>query len=183
MSSVLYYSNYCKPSQNLLQTISKSAIKTELHFVCIDKRIKNANGETLIVLENNQNILLPPHINQVPALLTLNGDAKVIFGEQPILEYLRPRQEEITQVVTNNNIEPLAFSMGEMAGSSDNYSYLDMTPEDLMAKGEGGLRMMHSYATINYNDKINTPDEDYVPDKVGSVSLDQLQSQRNKEIS
>ena len=65
---------------------------------------------------------------------------------------------------------------------SDNYSYLDMSPDDLMAKGNGGLRMMHSYCTINQNQTIETPPDDYEPDKVGQVDLGKLQMARASEV-
>ena len=65
---------------------------------------------------------------------------------------------------------------------SDNYSYLDMSAEELSAKGNGGLRMMHNYCTINQNQTIATPPDDYEPDKVGSVDLGKLQMQRANEV-
>ena len=72
--------------------------------------------------------------------------------------------------------------MSEMGGCSDNYSYLDMSSDELSAKGSGGERIMHNYAGINTADQIETPPEDYDPGKVGNVSLEQLQQQRNSEI-
>ena len=66
---------------------------------------------------------------------------------------------------------------------SDNYSYLDQSNEEMSAKGNGGLRQMHNFVTLDFNDSINTPPEDYEPDKVGNVDLSKLQEQRNSEIS
>ena len=84
---------------------------------------------------------------------------------------------------TNHNGEPQAFSFCEMGSSlSDNYSYLDMSAEDLSAKGNGGLRQMHSYCTINQSDSIATPPDDYEPDKVGAVDLGKLQMQRANDV-
>ena len=65
---------------------------------------------------------------------------------------------------------------------SDNYSYLDMSAEELSAKGNGGLRMRHNYMLINESQIIATPPDDYAPDKVGSVDLGKLQAKRNNEI-
>ncbi len=45
MSSILYYSNFCEPSKKLLQTVSKTGNSHNIHFVCIDKRVKEANGK------------------------------------------------------------------------------------------------------------------------------------------
>ena len=41
-------------------------------FLSIDNRVKQANGATNIVLENGQQLLLPPLITKVPALLLLS---------------------------------------------------------------------------------------------------------------
>ena len=54
MSSILYYSNYCDPSKKLLFELSRSKIKEELHFVCIDNREKGPKNSTHIILENGQ---------------------------------------------------------------------------------------------------------------------------------
>ena len=41
------------------------------------------------------------------------------------------------------------------------------------------LRQMYNYATINHNDKIETPPDDYVPDKVNEDSLKNYENDRN----
>ena len=65
---------------------------------------------------------------------------------------------------------------------SDNYSYLDQTSDEMTAKGNGGMRQMHNFVKLNQNDKIDTPDEDYEPDKVGQVDLGKIQAQRETDI-
>ena len=57
-----------------------------------------------------------------------------------------------------------------------------MTPEELLAKGNGGLRQMHSYCTNNQNQTIATPPDDYEPDKAGAVDLGKLQMQRAEDV-
>jgi hypothetical protein len=44
------------------------------------------------------------------------------------------------------------------------------------------MRQLYNYATIDIVDKIETPPDNYSPDKVGSVSLEKLQQQRNSDI-
>ena len=73
MSSILYYSNYCDNCKKLLSQISKSNIKKDIHFISIDKRI-NKNNSTYIILENNQELLLPHTVNAVRALLLINDN-------------------------------------------------------------------------------------------------------------
>ena len=41
---------------------------------------------------------------------------------------------------------------------------------------------MHSYCTINQNQTIATPPDDYEPDKVGAVDLGKLQMQRAEDV-
>ena len=182
MSCVLYYSNYCTHSKELITLLAKSKLKEEVHFICIDKRTK-LNGATYILLENGQQILLPPNITCVPSLLLLNRGHRVITGQQ-IKSHLIKQEQQINMQSTQMNGEPLAFSMGQFGSiMSDNYSFLDQSPDEMSAKGSGGLRQMHNYVLLNQNDAIETPPDNWSPDKVGGdVSLDKLIAQRNKDI-
>jgi len=152
MSSILYYSKYCEVSKKYLQILSKSNMQKDIHFICIDKRIKDASNKTFIILENGQKIILPENVTRVPALLLLTKGYEVLYGER-ILEHLKPRQEVEVRQATKNNMEPMAFSLGGGGGFSnivsDQYSFLDQAPEDLEAKGNGGLRQMHNYVDLN----------------------------------
>ena len=58
MSSILYYSKYCEISKKYLQLLSKSNIQKDVHFISIDKRIKDSNNKTYIILENGQKIMV-----------------------------------------------------------------------------------------------------------------------------
>jgi hypothetical protein len=183
MSVILYYSQFCQHSKELLLKLSRTKQKTKIHFICIDKRERQQNGETHIILENGSHILLPDTVKEVPSILLLNNNNKVLSGLNNILDYLKPQEKEINRVATNNNMEPQAFFSYEMGSSlSDNYSYLDMTPDELSAKGDGGTRMMHSYSSIYENQKIETPEDDYEPDKIGEVDLGKIQSDREREV-
>ena len=186
MSSILYYSNACANSKRLLQKISTADVKNDMHFVCVDKRTRKPNGATYVILGNGQEILLPPSITRVPALLLLNRGHHVLFGgeiDQHIEpQYTAQQQQQVAVVATG---EPEAFSLGGGAGygvSSDQFSFLDQDSDSLSAKGDGGLRQLHHYASINHMDEIQTPPDDYQPDTVGNVSLEQLQQQRNSDL-
>lgn len=181
MSCVLYYSNYCPHSKELITLLSKSQLKEEVHFLCIDKRTKQ-NGATYILLENGQQILLPPNVTSVPSLLLLNRGHRVITGNA-IKSHLVKQDARINQQSVNNNGEPLAFAMGQFGAiMSDNYSFLDQSSDEMSAKGTGGMRQMHNYVALNQSDAIETPPEDWKPDKVGDVSLDKLIAQRNQDV-
>ena len=190
MSSILYYSNYCERCQTLLQKLSKSTKKKDIHFVSIDNRVKE-NNKIYILLENGKKIVLPSNVNKVPALLLLNKQNEVVFGDG-IYEILQPdfyqeshnnhSQQQFQQQASE---EPMAFSLnGNNFVMSDNYSFLDMSSDDLNAKGNGGTRQMHNYVQFDQNTSIYTPTDDYTPDKIGDgeVSIESLMEARNKEI-
>lgn len=182
MSTILYYSNYCDNCNRLLQIISKSNSKDDMHFINIDKRSKK-QGVTYVVLENGQEILLPPTITKVPALLLLNKNHQVLFGGD-INTHLDSANIVHTNPIVKNNGEPLAFSLNNSGFgiTSDSYSFLDQDPQSLSAKGDGGMRQQHHYASLDYNVNIDTPPDNYQPDKIGSVSMEQLQQKRNSEV-
>ena len=105
MSSVLYYSKFCKHCKELITKISRSKTKDDIHFVCIDSRTTKPNGSTYVLLSNGQEILLPPTIVKVPALLLLNKGHQVLFGSD-INNYIEPKQEALqTSAVANNSMQ------------------------------------------------------------------------------
>jgi len=183
MSSILYYSNFCEHSKKLLQVVSKTQLSKDIHFICIDKRV-NEGGKIYVILENQQKMLLPENVAKVPALLLLTNN-QILYGEH-IYNNLKSKQEVVTQKVTQNNMEPMAFSLGNCGGfsgvTSDQYSFLDMEPESMTAKGDGGMRQMHNYVQLNHIDSINTPAKD--DNKPGNnMTIEQLQKQRDQEFS
>lgn len=187
MSSIIYYSNSCDRCKSVLSALSKSRVQDDIHFLCIDKRVKSGTGAWHILTETGEKVLLPPQVNRVPALLLLNKGHLVLYGDQ-ILQHFQPKNVALNDQATGFNGEPNAFSLGrESMGSgfgvaSDNYSFLDQSADELSAKGNGGMRQLYNYATIDLVDKIETPPDNYSPDKVGSVSLEQLQQKRMSEI-
>ena len=186
MSSILYYSNFCEHSKKLLQTISKADISKDIHFICIDKRTKDANNKIYIILENGQKIIMPENVSRVPALLLLNQGYQVLYGES-ILQHLKPRQEEMVKKATQNNLEPLAFAFGGSGSvASDQYSFLDMDSDSLSAKGNGGVRQMHNYVDLNYSDNISTPEDEQDYKSAGKISgdltVEKLLQQREHDL-
>jgi hypothetical protein len=195
MSCILYYSKYCEVSKKYLQLLSKSNSQ-DIHFICIDKRIKESNNKTYIILENGQKIILPENITRVPALLLLNKGYEVLYGEQ-ILEYLKPKQQQELRKATENNMEPMAFSLGSGGGFgdivSDHYSFLDQAPEDLKADGNGGMRQMHNYVDLNtafsgqLSQQGNTDNSDFNTtirgaQKMGEDVSNQVMDERMKKM-
>jgi len=191
MSCILYYSKYCEISKKYLELLSKSNLQKEIHFICIDKRTKDENNKTYIVLENGQKIIMPDSITRVPALLLLTQGYTVLYGEQ-ILQHLKPKQEVAVKQATQNNMEPMAFSFGSFGDIvSDQYSFLDQNEEDLKATGNGGMRQMHNYVDLNYNNNItiNTPEDEQNYKGANRIAEDgskdlmsQIQAQREADL-
>tara|TARA_B100001063_G_C16744476_1_gene546698 strand:- start:767 stop:1246 length:480 start_codon:yes stop_codon:yes gene_type:complete len=159
-------------------------MKDDMHFIALDNRVKKPNGTTYVVLSNGQEILLPPTITKVPALLLLNRGHRVLFGGE-ITDHLKPKQEVLQRSATQDNGEPHAFALGAngYGVASDNFSFLDQNADELAAKGNGGMRQQHHYASISAQTDIETPPDTYSADTIGSVSMEQLQQKRNSEIN
>ena len=184
MSSILYYSNYCEHSKSLIQKISHSSVKDDIHFICIDKRIKKSNGGTYIQFENGQDILLPPTVSKVPALLLLNRGHQVLFGDD-ILNHVQPREEVNQNIATDFNGEPNAFSF-DMGGNgvasgitSDCYSFLDQDADSMSCKGGGGMRQQRHYASLDEHVVIETPPDTYSADTVNESTIEEYEKERN----
>ncbi len=195
MSCILYYSNFCEPSKKLLQTISKTQNANNIHFICIDKRVKDANGKIYIILQTGQKILMPENVTKVPALLLLNQNYKVIYGDE-IYRHLKPQVQQQMQQATKNNMEPINYqdgfsTFGGFSGGivSDNYSFLDQTESELGTKGDGGLRQMHNYVLLNesnnFSMKLPQDEADYKGDKLkeGETSIEALKRKRDEELN
>jgi hypothetical protein len=185
---ILYYSNYCKHSQRLVQTLVKGNLSNKLSFVCIDKRVRDPkNNQQYIVLENGSKVIMPPNIHSVPALLLIKQNYRVLFGDE-IMQHLHPQIKQLNEVATNYNGEPISYSLGGSNGGSnimsEQYTYYNMTPDELSAKGKGNNRQMYNYVSASDDIKlINTPPDNYRPDKLSNnVTVETLQQQRLNEI-
>jgi hypothetical protein len=188
MSSILYYSRYCNICEKYIQILSKRGAQSDMHYICIDKRVKEANNKTYIILENGQKIILPENVTKVPALLLLNQGYRVLYGEQ-ILEYLKPTQEIAIRQATHNNMEPSAFSLGGGDIVSDQYSFLDQSSDEMNAVGNGGMRQMHNYVDLNtaFSGTVATNQEEFSTtirgnQKKGDDVSNQMMEERMKKL-
>ena len=81
MSNILYYSKYCEHSKKLISYITTNSLQSSLHFISIDKRVQDQSGRTYIVLDNGEKIIMPENVQSVPAMLLLNQNYKVVYGD------------------------------------------------------------------------------------------------------
>jgi hypothetical protein len=193
MSCILYYSKYCENSKKLLQNLSKSNLAKDIHFICVDKRIKEPNGKIYILFENGQKMLLPENINKIPALLLLKQNYQVLYGDD-IQKYFKPQEEMRVRTATKNNMVPISQSLESFSGFggygvvSDNYSFLDQSDTDLGTSGNGGLRQMHNYVSLNDEQvmmHLPQDDSEYKTNKLknGDMSMETLMKKREEELS
>jgi hypothetical protein len=185
---ILYYSNYCKHCQRLVNTLVKGNLSNKISFICIDKRVRDPkNNQQYIVLENGSKVVMPPNIHSVPALLLIKQNYRLLIGDE-IMQHLHPQIKQLNEVATNYNGEPISYTLGGSSrGSnimSEQYTFYDMTPDELSAKGKGTNRQMYNYVSASDDIKlINTPPDNYRPDKLSnSVTVESLQQQRLNEI-
>lgn len=186
---ILYYSNYCKHSQKVVQFLAKNQLIDQLNFICIDKRKRDPKtNQMLVQLENGKIVILPPNVHSVPTLLLVKQNYQTVLGDD-IIQRFQPNVQTQQNQATRGNGEPVAFPLNAFSTGNSNivseqYTYYNMTPDELSAKGKGGMRQMHNYMPAAENIiTIPTPPDTYRPDKVSSsVTIDQLQQQRMEEI-
>ncbi len=183
---LLFFSHYCPHSKSLLEELNKRNKLEHVELICIDNRFTKDNI-IYITLQQNQNMPLPPMINSVPTLCILPNH-EILKGGQ-IKHYFLPITKTLEEEKIKINQEPNSFDIGQetngMFGvSSDHFSFWDSSEDDLSASGNGGMKQMYSYATIegdNQHGQIYTPQEDSKESKQ-KMSLEQLQQQRQNEL-
>ena len=185
----LYYSNYCKHSQRVLQFLVKGNLADKINFLCIDNREKNpTNNQLYIVLENGKKVTMPPNIQSVPSLLLVRQGYRVILGDDIIRHYQVDANLQTKKKISNQIIEPIGTgllpSSGGMNILSEPYTPYDLTPDELSAKGTGGRRQLYNYVPVgDGNMTIHTPPDNYNPNKIaGDVTIDVLEKQRNQDL-
>ena len=195
MSCILYYSNFCQHSKKLLGHVSKVSGGKDIHFICIDKREVN-NGKTFIVLNDGSKIIMPENVSKVPALLLLNNNYKVLYGDS-IYEYIQSITPKTNSNVSNSSngsvsqpnamkSEPSCFSFSNSGFiCSDNYSFLELDSDALGTKGNGGMSQMHSYVALNEQNTIPTPSDEfeYKTERQGEMTMEAYQKQREMDFS
>jgi hypothetical protein len=186
---ILYYSNYCKHSQKLIQTLTKGNLVEKISCICIDKRKKDPKTNQIYVhLENGGKVIMPPNVHSVPALLLVKDRYRVIMGDE-IMQYFHPQLKSANEKATNFNGEPMGYYLGGLTTNSnitsEKYTSYSLSPDELSAKGRGGSRPIYNYVSANDDIKfINTPADTYKPDKISNgITVDNLQQKRMDELS
>lgn len=188
---VLYYSNYCNHSQKIIKFLSKGGLLNNLNAFCVDKRMRDPKtNQILIVLEDGKKAFLPPNVQSVPALLLTNENYKLILGDD-IIHHFEPAIKEKLASADFGTGEPIGYGMNQFSGAmmksnvvSEQFTYYNLSPEELSAKGASGRRQMHNYVAAKQDNLfIDTPPDEYKPNKLDeNVTIDKLQQQRNMDV-
>lgn len=174
---ILYYSKHCPSCQKLLPYLVKTQISNQLNFICVDRRAEDPRtGQIQVVLDNGKKVMLPPNVHRVPTLLQ-QKNYRAIVGDE-IYSYLQPL---VKSDVLETNGEPVGF---EFSGSSNHMNVMSekFTSYDNPALG-GSLKPGNSFANaFGESTTMHTPQETYKPDKIGNVTVESLQQQRNMDL-
>jgi len=172
----LYFSKYCKHSSKILEELNHMGMNKKFNYICIDKRVVKQNI-TYILNPDGSTFPLPPMINRVPVLL-LKPNHEILSGDQ-IIEYVKPQIKNINEEKTMLFNEPNPFSLKSDPGGvmSDNFSFLDTPVSEMSAQGNGGMRQMYNYSTLDTNQEIPTQLESDKKPKL-NMTLEQLEQER-----
>ena len=193
--NVLYYSNYCKHSQEILKYVVKTNLTAQLNCVCVDKRSRDQNNnQMLIMLENGTKVALPPTVSSVPSLLLVNKNYVVAVGLSNIMRELNTEAiPNGTMTRNNERVEPsekefISYEIGSYTSNqnivSERFTDYNLSPEALSSKGQSKDRDLYNYVPVDGVQYISTPDETYKPDKMSAdMTIDRLQQMRNQDIS
>ena len=179
MSAILYYSKHCKNCDKIISELSQSRAQNDIHFVCVDKRARLENGQTCVVLDTGEQVALPEQITRVPALLLLQEDNRILFGND-IYDVVSLTVQREKHAATKGYGEPREAGgsdlMSSVSAGSGLYSALD--ENDAFAEQHG------CYASASYDniDRIETPPDDYQPDKMNEDSIKTYQEERNTAV-
>jgi hypothetical protein len=183
---ILYYSNYCKHSKNVLAFLVKHDIVKSLNCLCVDKRkVNQHNGQVQIIMENGASVLMPPNVHAVPALLLLKENYRVLMGNKEITDKFKSHISESNDLATQGNGEPMSFSLGSKDVVSEEFTMYGASPEELSTKGSGRFRNMHHYVSADGGiaSEMETPPENYKSNKISDdVTIDTLKENRTEDI-
>ncbi len=188
MEYILYYSNYCKHSQSVLQFLVKNNLVEKMNCICIDNRFRDQNTNQLHVkLENGKTVLLPPNIHSVPSLLLIKNNFKAVVGED-IIKLFQDKVETQNDVAMSRQGEPSAYDFNYYGGNksivSEKFTFYNMSSDELSAKGKGNNRQMHNYLNANHQmQMMELPPENYKKEKMSqAITTEFLEQQRNTDI-
>jgi glutaredoxin-related protein len=159
----LYYSNFCPYSKDVLEFIKQNNLINKLSFLCVDNRVQDKQtGIIYIITEDKKHKdALPPNIQDVPALLLIREQYRVILGKD-IMNYFAPQIKNVFSEINTVQPSPLTNNLQSFS------LYGDDEPNN------------ENKNKIGY---IETPPEDFISNKIGeNITIDLIEKQRNAEL-
>lgn len=96
---ILFYSNLCDFSKDVVNILSKYQIKDKFMLVCVD----------------NKTLKLPPFVDRVPLIYTVS---KKLFADDYLLHYVQ-------SMIESTSLQPYALVGSNTNAYSENFSFLD----------------------------------------------------------
>jgi hypothetical protein len=193
MPSIIYYSSKCNKCIELLNAIGDKKLENTMYF-SVDSRVVDGN-KTYLILSNGQRVLLPVNVTSVPSLLDIDESTNkntLFVGSQinSRLNLTASNTNTNTNTNTNNydnSNEPSSYQIDSQhykSVNSDTYSFLDTTPDDLLAAGDGGLKQLYNYSTLDGMHTITTPPDTYIPNTISNdnKSIDDIKTEREQQM-
>ena len=177
MSYVLYYSTNCRSCDKIINELARTELQKSIHFVCIDRRVKR-NNHTYVQMESGEEVLLPRTVTKVPALLMLQENNRVIFGNA-IYDLFTPKKEPAAQAPKAPSAPREFGNLGMLSSNiqSASYGMLNEAEEDEVS--QNGYYVSAFYDNI---EQIETPDDDYMPDKLDEESMKRYREERERAV-
>lgn len=141
---ILFYSNTCGFSKEILQMIVNNNLKERFMLVCID----------------NRNLKLPPFVDRVPLLYTTT---KKLIADENLLNYVK-------SFVSSSSLQPYALVGANTNSYTDNYSFLQETEVELGDSSRnfnilGFEQPIYVAKDEENNNNLNTSLEKYMADR------------------
>lgn len=141
---ILFYSNTCGFSKEMLQIIVNNNLKERFMLVCID----------------NRNLKLPPFVDRVPLLYTTT---KKLIADENLLNYVK-------SFVSSSSLQPYALVGANTNSYTDNYSFLQETEVELGDSSRnfnilGFEQPIYVAKDEENNNNLNTSLEKYMADR------------------
>jgi len=179
---LLFYSNYCLHSNNLINQVSKTDLHPKILYICIDdKKIKVPNFITRVpslYIVKEKRVLVEDDINDwISSKLRRNNNSNQQQYHQQLQQqqYMQQQNQQLQQPhpsdrqqqqpnqqqsnqQSNGPEEISAFHMNEMGSHlSNSYSFID---EENNSNMNHNFSFLDGNQTTNMNDsRINTPKE------------------------
>lgn len=105
---ILYYSNNCAHSAEILKFLQSNGLTEQLLYVCVDNRtIDPATHQLTVTLPNGQRTPLPVHVTRVPTLMLVNEKNVAVVG-RGIMERFTEKRAAAVTAATSGQGEPMA---------------------------------------------------------------------------